>query len=197
MPPDAPSSPMLPPGWAALALAALLAGCASPSPEAASPAEAPASPSPDELSRGTVGDAAPAAPPANTTAPAPARTFPRQEQDVSATLYARAANQSTGNMRDLSWEVQVPVGATLVRAEANTTSGPALTVGGDSLMIHLGTLDEGGPMLVAGNATDAGFATELAALPPGTMSIVVMFHAEGEPLAANVNRSAHLVVEFG
>lgn len=108
--------------------------------------------------------------------------------------YAYAGPAGTGNMREASWEGEVPAGARAVKAIANSSG--TLLAGSMHLIIHLGALGEGGEMVADASGASPPLQTDLVPLPEGTASIVVMCHPGGDPGGAMVNYDVHLRVEF-
>ncbi|MCA1813775.1 MAG: hypothetical protein LC624_07475 [Halobacteriales archaeon] len=129
---------------------------------------------------------------------APRPVFSAQEHDLHVGPYAHipAANQSTGNMKDASWTVDIPAGARTITLVANVTNaGPSLIVGSLDLMIHNGTAEEPGPML-AGTNGSAEYKVGPVPIPEGARTLCAMFHAEGDPAAAQGPMDAHLMATF-
>ncbi|HEV8360822.1 MAG TPA: hypothetical protein VGR28_10250 [Candidatus Thermoplasmatota archaeon] len=171
------------PWFIVLAVVAAAAGCTS------APTEADPVP--------PVGEALASAdepvPANNTTALA---AFPRQETDLSYTLYATAGAVDTGNMADASWEVAVPAGARMAKAIGNATGGPSVVVGALHLMIHLGTRAAPGDMIADASGGAGGLDVGPVEIPAEATTLVVMWHATAEPVGISALQSAHLAVEF-
>jgi hypothetical protein len=169
-------------------LALLLAGCTgAPSAPPAEPLQTGQEPP------GGPNATAPAPGPGNASAPAANRSFPPQEHDLQVTAYAATPAGDTGNMNDATWQVDVPAGATTVKATAAFHATSQL--GEMMLMIHLGTLQEPGDMLTAVNGASP-LATDTVAVPPGVTTLLVMCHVGGDPASAEVVADAHLTAEF-
>lgn len=103
----------------------------------------------------------------------------------------------TQNMRDTTWELQVPDGAREARvlAEWDPTTPASREQG---VMVHLGTRDELRDPIVEAYSSSP-LETEWAAIPPGERTLVVMCHVystPAQPAAAEVDQATRFVVEF-
>lgn len=126
--------------------------------------------------------------------------FASVEHVMRVSYYAQGPGGSivdTMNMRDTTWQLDVPAGAREARVLAEwEASTPASREQG--VMLHVGTRDELRDPIVEAYSTSP-LETEWVELPIGELTLVVMCHVystEAQPAAAEIDQETRFLVEF-
>lgn len=170
--------PFSAPGWVALLLLSLaMAGC---------------------IGAGDGGTAGGEPEPASQDAP---ETFEPQEHTLEVTFYLHRSGEpalTSGNMEENNWEVAIPANATLVRVSAAWEPSTPLARE-QALMLHNGTREAPGDMIVEPALGTSPLETAWATIPEGEETLVVMCHVysnERQPVGLELMQETRLTVEF-